>query len=381
MNTEVNHAERAHAEFSPSQLKNLKQCPGYKGRDGSSAASEMGTRIHEALEIRDPSSLQSEKEVDIYDAAVREEDMLFLNAFGGYDGVVINREERLVIGIDAKSEMFGTADVVAYRNEYALVVDYKTGISEIDEPIENWQAKAYALGVFQKYPNVEFIHFAFIIPQRNEVPYGMFEKARDMDNLRREISEVVKKAEITRPKWDIGGIDIDDVTPSVNTCRFCRYEEQCPALGAICVDIAKKYNPSLLPEGDIHVSNIEDPETLARMYIVAKIVEDWASHVKYKVVTMSNQGVEFPFLKRRSLGARNSVKDATSVAQYAIARGLELYDVFEASNISVNKLAEKIAQNAPRGHKSKMETEFIEELIDNGFVEKGEVNYTLTIIK
>jgi hypothetical protein len=380
MNQEVNHADRAHAEFSPSQLKNLKQCPGYHGRDGSSAASEMGTRIHEALEIRDPSSLQTEKEVDIYDVCVREEDLLFQNAFFGYDGVTINREERLVIQIDAKSEMFGTADVIAHKDNVCLIVDYKTGISEIDEPIDNWQAKAYALGVFQKYPAIDTVHFAFIVPQRYEVPYGQFLRS-DMEALRADISKVVVAAETTRPKWAAGTMDIDDVNPSVNCCRFCRYEDSCPALGAICIDIAKRYKPALLPEGDIHVSNIDDPATLSMMFIVAKIVEDWASHVQFKVKAMADQGVEFPNLKRRSLGARMSVVDASGLAQYAMAKGLELYDIFEASNISVNKLAEKFANSAPHGKKTKYEKEFTEELIDGGFVKKGEVNYTLSIIK
>jgi len=380
MSQEINHAERAHAEFSPSQLKNLKQCAGYKGRDGTSEASEMGTRIHEALEIRDPSNLKSEKEIDIYDAAIIEEENLLLNAFGDKEYTLI-REERLTIHIDAKSEMFGTADIIATSGDVALIADYKTGISEIDEPRDNWQAKAYALGVFQKYHNVNTVHFAFIVPQRNEVPYGMFDRAQDMDTLRSEISEVVRIAEVTRPKWNTNSVDIDDVSPSVNTCRFCRYEESCPALGAICVSVAKKYKPELLPSGEIHVSNIDDPETLARMYIVAKIVEDWASHVKFKVQTLSNQGVEFPYLKRRSLGARTTVKDPAAVAQYAMAHGLELYDVFEASNISVTKLAEKYSADAPRGTKSKMQDSFVEDLIDNGFVEKGEVNYTLSIVK
>jgi len=380
MDQEINHAERAHAEFSPSQLKNLKQCAGYQGRSGTSEASEMGTRIHEALEIRDPSNLRSEKEIDIYDASITEEENLLVNAFGDKEYTLI-REERLVIKIDAKSEMFGTADIIATSGDVALIADYKTGISEIDEPLENWQAKAYALGVFQKYQDIQFIHFAFIVPQRREVPYGMFERDRDMINLRNEISEVVRAAESTRPKWADNAIDIDDVTPSVNTCRFCRFEDTCPALGAISIEIARKYKPSLMPEGDIHVSNVEDPETLAKMYIVAKIVEDWASHVKFKVQTLSNQGVEFPYLKRRSLGARNTVKDSSGVAQYAMANGMELYDVFEASNISISKLADKFSANAPRGSKSKVHDEFINDLIDNGFVEKGEVNYTLTIVK
>ena len=124
MDQEINHAERAHAEFSPSQLKYLNQCAGYHGKDGNSDASQMGTRIHEALEIRDPSKLQSDKEHEIYEIALREEDELYVTAFGSIEEVTIIKEERMAIQIDAQSEMFGTADIVAYRDDIALCTSF-----------------------------------------------------------------------------------------------------------------------------------------------------------------------------------------------------------------------------------------------------------------
>ena len=51
------HANRDHAEFSPSSLKYVAGCAGYQGREGTSAAAEKGTRIHEALEAQDSSAL------------------------------------------------------------------------------------------------------------------------------------------------------------------------------------------------------------------------------------------------------------------------------------------------------------------------------------
>lgn len=38
------------------------------------AAAEKGTRIHEALEVRDPSALHDEEELEIYEQIVQEED-------------------------------------------------------------------------------------------------------------------------------------------------------------------------------------------------------------------------------------------------------------------------------------------------------------------
>jgi hypothetical protein len=69
----VNHSERAHAEFGPSGLKYVKACPGFKGKEGTSEAAEKGTRIHEALEVHDPSALHDEEEVEIYEKIVQME--------------------------------------------------------------------------------------------------------------------------------------------------------------------------------------------------------------------------------------------------------------------------------------------------------------------
>lgn len=68
-----NHASRGHAEFSPSALKYVAGCPGFKGVSGTNAAAEKGTRIHEALETRDPSALHDEEENFLYEKIVEME--------------------------------------------------------------------------------------------------------------------------------------------------------------------------------------------------------------------------------------------------------------------------------------------------------------------
>ena len=74
MTTQPNHTDRGHAEFSPSALKYLAGCAGFQGTSGTSAAAEKGTRIHEALEIRNPTALLDEDEQKIYEQIVKMED-------------------------------------------------------------------------------------------------------------------------------------------------------------------------------------------------------------------------------------------------------------------------------------------------------------------
>lgn len=77
---ELDHGNRGHAEFSPSALKYLSACPGFQGKDGTSEAAAKGTRIHEALEARDPSALHDDEEVEIYEKTVEMEET-FLKQF------------------------------------------------------------------------------------------------------------------------------------------------------------------------------------------------------------------------------------------------------------------------------------------------------------
>ena len=80
MEDKPDHSNRGHAEFSPSSLKYVAGCSGYEGRSGTNAAAEKGTRIHEALEIKDPSALHDEEEVNIYEAIVADEEA-YLSSF------------------------------------------------------------------------------------------------------------------------------------------------------------------------------------------------------------------------------------------------------------------------------------------------------------
>jgi hypothetical protein len=372
----VDHSERAHAEFGPSSLKYVSICAGYHGKDGNNAASEKGTRIHEALEVRDPSALVDEDEVQIYERMVAEEDEVFQNVFGGIDGVTINREMRLVLDLDCTTPTFGTSDIVAWKGSVGLQVDYKTGISKIDEPRKNWQSKAYVLAAFQMYPELEVIHFAFLIPKRDEILVGTFNRS-ELDDLRNEISAVIKKAETTRPKWDSKTIDIDDLNPSVN-CRFCRHEEHCPALGAVAIEVAKRYRPDLLPDGPIASGDVDDPSTIEKLYVVAKIVENWASGIKHKATGMAHDGVEFETLKLKSMGALKKTLEKNYLAQIAIKHGLELNEIIEAADLTMGQLSKALYDKAPKGKKSFVVDSFEKEAIDLGVVEVGSTRYTLS---
>jgi hypothetical protein len=143
MNNQPDHSSRGHAAFSPSSLKYVAACSGYEGRSGTNAAAEKGTRIHEALEIRDPSALHNEEEVMLYEKTVEQEDKFLDEVIGDAERIDYN-EIQVDVNLEG-TQTWGTCDrITLYDEDKAVMGDYKTGISVIDEPTENWQAKAYS---------------------------------------------------------------------------------------------------------------------------------------------------------------------------------------------------------------------------------------------
>lgn len=372
----VNHTDRAHAEFGPSSLKYVSACAGYHGKDGSSAASDKGTRIHEALEVRDPSALWDEDELNIYNAIIADEEEILTGVFSDLP-VKTQREIRLILELDAKTPTFGTCDLLVHSPDgIGVMIDYKTGISKIDPPRSNWQAKAYALAAFQMFQHIHTIKFAFIVPLNGGIISGTFERS-EMPELRKEISGVIQKAEVVRPKWDTSSIDIDDVTPTVN-CRFCRHEDRCPALGAVCITIAKKIRPDLLPTGPISPSEVDDPAILERLFVVAKIVENWAKSIKHKATGLAVEGFDFEDHKLRSMGCLKKTVEKNYLAQLAIKYGLTMVDIIEASDLTLNQVSTVLHEKSPKGKKSFIVDSFEKEAIDLGIVEVGPTRYSLT---
>ena len=366
----------AHAEFGPSSLKYVSLCKGYHGREGTNATAEKGTRIHEALEIRNPSTLESEEEIQMYDTLLAEETEVFNAVFPTGEPTIL-REFRLTLDLDCKTPTFGTSDIVAYDDNVGLLVDYKTGISMIDAPRSNYQAKAYTLATFQMFPHIKKIFFAFLVPQRQQVLLEEFSRD-EMDSLKDEISTIIREAEVTRPLWANGGQPpVEALTPNVN-CRFCRHEENCPAMGCLVIEVAKRYRPDLLPEGSISSSDVEDVEALDKLYHVAKIVENWASSIKHKAMTVALAGAEFPTLRLKSMGANTVVREQEYLKKLAMQHGLTEEEVFEASDLKLTAVLDALKTKAPKGKKAKVAEAFEQEAFDLDIIEKGTQRFTLT---
>ncbi len=381
MNTETtntpDHGDRPHAEFGPSSLKHVNACAGWQSRGGTNDAAEMGTRIHEAVEVRNPGSLHNEKELDIYNKLLEDMDgaIEFLREKAGQEPV-IHQEITLDMSLNG-CETFGTADIVAIAGSYAVLHDHKTGVGKVDPPPENWQSTAYAVGVFQKFPEVRIIFASFSLPQRNEILVGEYHRDKLADYIL-ELSGTILLAQQVRPKWANNGTPSWEELEINNGCQYCLHRDRCPALGHTAIEIVKKAKPDFFAETDLDISNIDDPETLAKMYSVAVIIEKWAEGVRAKTVQLAKDGVEFPGLRLKSLGSKKIIVDKQAFLGYASGLGIDTETVLNLIEIPVAKVRDFYAAKAPKGKKTEWSRNFEEGLETERILEKSEPRYTLS---
>ena len=372
MSETPDHTNRDHAEFSPSSLKYVAGCAGYDGRSGTNAAAEKGTRIHEALEVRDPSALHDEEELEIYEQIVQEEDSFNKSFFGDLEYEELNE---IQVHVDlGDTSTWGTCDRFLVAGDKAVMADYKTGISLIDSPRDNWQAKAYTLGAFQAYPDVQEITFVFYIPVRNEVLHDTFTRD-DIAGLTKQLTEVIKRGEKIRPKWDGGSPDLEELAPSVN-CRFCKHEDHCPACGAIAVEVASRL--SMLPSKDIDIENTEDPVVLEQLWVVAKVVTNWATRIKQKAVDLAKEGLEFPSLRLKSIGTPRKSVNNKKLMEIAEQYDLPQKEVLELARLPISAIATEVGRRAPKGEKGQASKDFLAALDDEDILVSSEKRYTLS---
>jgi CRISPR/Cas system-associated exonuclease Cas4 (RecB family) len=280
----------------------------------------------------------------------------------------------LDIELDFGLSTFGTCDrLTIYDGKKALLADYKTGISQIDHPSKNYQAKAYTLGVFQKYPEVEEVTFVFYIPLYNDSPHHTFSR-EDVPALRKELSTVIALATGTRHYWQDGTPPTQNLNPTQN-CRFCRHEESCPALVGLVSEVAKKVGHQF--EG-VEFDDTDDPEQVEVLYDIAKVVEKWAMTYKRNAVQLAKDGMIFPGLKLKSMGATSKVEDINGLIETAKDFGITEKQLLNLASFPLGRLTKAVSETAKTKEKAAIKTDFLDALEEKSIVSKSEERFTLS---
>ena len=93
---------------------------------------------------------------------------------------------------------------------------------------------------------------------------------------------------------------------------------------------------------------------------------------------MALEGVEFPSLRLKNMGATRKITDNKTLVSIAETYGLSLDEVLNLSSIPLAKLAKEAGQLAEKGSKKKISEEFLDAWEDAGILRKSEPRFTLS---
>ena len=211
-----------HHEFSPSKMERIANCPwswrnckDWKSEDSKDSA--HGTLLHRAVyddEVFDKLSGKDHETI----ALIRRE---HVEPFSGLEHY---HELHVDVRDSAGSVLTeGTLDylVISPDGKIANLKDWKFGGYEVEKAASNPQLRAYAAGVFQRFPKLEKIFVMVVQPMYNMDDYdSQAEFTRDvLPAFVSEIENVISKAKSATES---------DASPSAENCRYCNREHCAP---------------------------------------------------------------------------------------------------------------------------------------------------------
>lgn len=359
--------ERAHSRHSPSSLLYKAKCSGWvndnsPGRDTNAA--DRGTLGHEMIERRN-FDLAPEDE-PLTKAARKCAEFL--------DGMSARMTRALGLPTTEHKEFkvkvldqFGHVDHLFICGSEGRMVDYKFAHSDTyaaDSP----QFWAYGIGVFDKFPEIQTLHVYVLLPFRDEVDKVVWTREKDYARLVGLVGGIISNAKNPDPSRYVIG----------KHCTYCGRlaEGKCVKFVELGTEIAAKYDAEkakyALPENleTAHGSLIDNPETLARLYRLAGLVEKAAEGWKRATLEKRLAGVDIPGF---DLAERRGKREITSaVAAFeAVKERVPAETLLEAAKLSIGALEDLWAQTFPRGQKSGSKQLLMEALIDADAVSSG----------
>lgn len=377
----------AHAKHSPSKLKYTELCPGYESREGgTNPAAEMGTRIHAALEhlnldllTNDYERMIGERCLDAY------ENIIERHGWTGRSYQTFH-EIRLTVDMGDDLETFGTCDVLLVSDKEAIMIDWKTGKGGIDDADVNTQAQAYVLGAFQLHPEIDVLHFYFVIPQRDEVTFHTYLRS-DCSRIALRLNTIIRRAEQFQELWQNGGtIPSEMFNPQPNLCEFCANQWKCHAITNKVFDIARKYGTDgLIVPDKVHGSETENPADLAAMLRLKPVIEAWLEGVTSRAKQMAfEDGIDIPGFAAKERSGRKNVSSAMAAwdALQQVMPDATIEDFLASmGSVSFNSVADMVYDYAPRGKKTLAKNNFEDKLDEMGVLDRTPASQYLAVIR
>jgi len=363
--TAVPEEEPAHAEYSPSSLKYREISPRFTPRGGTNAASEKGTRIHYACETGDFSGLADDEERYMAEMLLQGVNNILTKQHGWAEGTYAPTTE-IRLRLDASGiKTFGTCDYLAMKGDEAVMIDYKTGIGAIDPADVNLQAQCYVAGGFQRFEQLEKIHFYFLVPNRDEILYHTYSRS-DLPAILLRVNTVIRRAK-----------EATTCNPQYGICEYCGLQSTCKDLAKKMLPLAQKYEEGFTTPVNIEGSNANTPEELSQLLLLAKQVKKWAESVEsHSRRIVAEEGWVLPDFTSVAVRKPGSILSSVGVFKL-LENKMGLEEFLACADLDLAKLEDFFYARAPKGQKGKEKEKLKDTLRDAGLLDEGRVDYQL----
>lgn len=363
-----------HAQYSPSTYGAREACKGWaQDKDTSTVGAAMGDRgtaIHKAIEKENTSKLHDEGDI-----ACAKKCIGFLRSRVARLKVPRHYRELLVEVLD----QFGYVDDLLISGDYAEMTDYKTGWRPVTDAEENPQMQGYALGIFDKFPEVEILQVNLLMPRQDEISEAVYTRSADYQRLKDRTFATIEGAKATDRLFDSKSWEqlMKILHPSASNCEFCGRKAICPALNSLALTVAKRYDPELLIPAHLHGSNITNPEMMSTALMIAPVLEKWSSGIRKAAIDMRvKEGKEIPGFE---LGERRGVRKISNAqaAWDVVKEKISPEEFAGCADVSLTDLEKAVAAKAPRGEKTAAKLHLEDALRDRDAIEDGAPSHYL----
>lgn len=264
---------------------------------------------------------------------------------------------------------FGTADLVLVKADRAMICDAKFGWTAVEDAENNLQGWAYAIGVFEKYPEVQMVDVVFAQPRLNSISRHAFYRSSDLDRMRVRVATVIARAKHSPP----------ELNPTEFACLYCGAKATCLALHKKALIIANKFSP-LTPDGELidlyNPDQLANPDLRAKAEILRRVIEPWCEkvrreNIKYAIET----GEEIPGFEVSTRAGRKTINNP-SLTYELVKDRLSPEEFAAVCEVSAAQLLKSYSSKAPRGAKEKLKQEIEDRLDEAGVLQGGgEITY------
>lgn len=353
---------KKHHKYGPSRLGYLDECSGFTSRDGTNAAAEEGTALHEHMEmllriaLRENISTCEALNTKSGNWDFTDEEREYLRFCCKRCDIYLAKKPTQVLteisvtvtGPDGKEMNHGTLDVAFIWPTIAIVVDFKFGWVPVKQASKNLQGMNYALGVFQKFPQLNAVGVEFDQPKLNWFSTTSYQRVQMADMFQR-CSDVINRAEFVQDHPD----QAQPFMKPGNYCQYCALAGGCSVLSNYRALAATKFNdlPAPVQFKGLQITSVSDI-ALARYWV--DIIEAGVKEIKQRANEMAeaNGGEisctlpngEVIIYAMAEKNADRSLGSPIEISE-ALKEFLTVEEVLGAAELALGKL-EPIAKNA-----------------------------------